>query len=87
MVEVRQGSKEHYNTILYGPTRCKRKKDKNNRIYYETKFPRQTFYIFDNKFYKQTIKEYKDSKKDFYLSCSSSLLPPPLISHPPPPLL
>lgn len=66
MVEVRQGSKEHYNTILYGPTRCKRKKSKNNRVYYEIKFPRQTFYIFDNKFYKQTIKEFKTIWKKKY---------------------
>ena len=63
MVEIRQGSKEHYDTILYGPTRCKRHKTHNGRVYYETKFPRQTFYIFNNKFYKSTVKEFKDTWK------------------------
>ena len=66
MVEIRQGSKQHYNTILYGPTRCKRHKAYNGRIYYETKFPRQTFYIFNNKFYETTLKEFKTIWKKKY---------------------
>jgi len=62
-VENIRGDWETHNTPyrneLYNSTVCKRKKDKNNEVYYKVRFPRQTFFIYNNRFYEKIVKGFK----------------------------